>query len=541
MSCATWVAIAFQLLACPWPTISKLDGEGIQQEQQQGRQDWEIEWDFVHRRTGLPRVYRHLNLRLTLHRPEGVHDPATSSLDYDMDDSATASTVIHVIETVWPDLQGGRGQYPRTFSWSAVLAHDSIGESCLLEQGRTHAVLYRLDEETALPLHAPIFLEVVWRTEPGSITYIVCKWVRKRITLSLFLEQLGYLQACATSHKCTIQVDNGPVNPSVLVFEYGSFARLDGYRLITPELQDLPDAGSDEIEVASPDLTSDSLSDPDQDIYSEADPEMFDADLEMFDADLELDTVSSIYRPVQQAGRAPSLHCAAPALMAAMTTQIHETWEDLGSVDWFIQNVHPSYRVFYSVGLGFYTRVLIAQNDFTPPQVVILAAVTWQGSPIVRAVVLRSPTSRLSCILAVGLQQVCPVSDRVHCEVILNGRTLQGLHSHHVQHGDFLWINVRILEDNSALTDLMARATAGQGNLQDGLEYVRGEALLRLSMSTPVADMQLGLDVDVEGNSSGSVQHLGFDLSSLSPSMSHGKVAMPAAFQPARASPGCSA
>lgn len=531
MSCATCVAIAFQLLACPWPTISKLDEEGIQHEQQEDQQDWEILWQYVHRHTGLPRVYRDLDLMLTLHRPEGVRDHATSSMDYDIERSATAYMALTVIQAAWPDLRGSWGQdqdHVHRFPWAAALVHDSIGGSSVLDQGRTHAVIYHLDEQTALPLHAPILFEVVWSTQPGSIGYTVCKWVQKRITLALFLEQFGYLQACAASHKCTIQVDDGPVNPSVLVFGVGSFARLRGDRLMTPEVRDLQDADGDPLH--EPDLTSDSLSE--------------DEEAEESEEEILWDTVNNIYRPVRQAGRAPSLHYAAPELVT-LDTRIYETWGDLASVHWFTRKVHPSYRAIHSVGSSFYTSVLVAQNDFTFPQFVILGAVTWQGSPIVKAVVLQSPASRLSCILALGLNQVCPANDRWHCEVILNGRRLEGPRD--VYHGDFLWINVRMLEDNSVLTDLMARATAGQGNLQDGLEYAHGDALRMLSImyNPESADVYVAVDVEMGGsdrvNSSGSMQHLGFDLVSLSPSVSHSKVAVPAAFQPATASPGCSA
>lgn len=195
------------------------------------------DWGRVNRLQGLPLYLGVYVERWEFYTPHGGSNPLSpDQTSLRLTPQTTVQTVCQFIHRTW------RPSY--FFEWQAGAVHSSVHASEVLPRRNLHVVLHHRSEVPLRQSMAAVLVEVRWWTADRAKSMTALSyWIPRVVTVPLFLQRLGLLRACTSSHRCAIfhngrMVDGAPSFSSVL----GDFLVVEGFPLAIP-----PDSDDEDV------------------------------------------------------------------------------------------------------------------------------------------------------------------------------------------------------------------------------------------------------------------------------------------------------
>lgn len=183
------------------------------------------DWRRVHRLHGLPLYLGVYVEHWEFYTPHGGSQPlAPDQTTLRLTPSTSVHTVCQFIHRTW------RPSY--FFERQAGAVHSSVHSSEVLPRRNLHVLLHHRSEVPLRQSMAAVLVEVRWWTADWikSMTAI-SYWIPRVVTIPIFLQHLGLLRACTTSHRCAIFHNGRLVDGMAFSSILGDFLVIEGFPL----------------------------------------------------------------------------------------------------------------------------------------------------------------------------------------------------------------------------------------------------------------------------------------------------------------------
>ncbi len=189
---------------------------------------YHTDWLWLQAETGIPAFLGAQAEAWAIHKPSPSQPRCLETL---LGQGRTAMQVAREIERAWTEL-------PR-FGWRATPCHPSVRTSLVLDHQKRHIILHGTGEARERISMASALVEIRWQLEDGGFRLeTFCRWLRTWTSTRLFLQHMGYLSKCNSSHHCRVIVNGEPLetNPDTdLRINTGDFVVLEGVLVLPAE------------------------------------------------------------------------------------------------------------------------------------------------------------------------------------------------------------------------------------------------------------------------------------------------------------------
>ena len=308
--------------------------------------------------------------------------------------------------------------------------------------------------------------EIVWNTAQGPTKSLSRLWVVETTTIVNFLETIGVLQGCTTTHRCHITLNGHYCTGRWLQFTHGTYVLVDAHP------QERPDDTESECEDAAP-IAQAHHDDTSSTTSSSSQAEVDQLHLE---GSFVTDTLI-VYRPPGRTLR--PLHLIEPV----RTTDPHnlvvimQHWQDLRYYTWGLVGVHPTYDQEYPQSDDAHIFVLVALHDLPGPLHQVVLTVLHSPNIFVQKAQITTPVITRDIILLLNRMDHFCQRTLTTCRVYLNSQLLPDGTTRRVANGDYVRISMTEDPTPEAAAVIAEEFQVPEG--APGWEYA-GEALLGL-------------------------------------------------------------
>ena len=360
--------------------------------------------------------------------------------------------------------------------WRVHLMNSASHGSAFFPLAYTHFLLTTDWERHIYSGKRAIAVEIVWHTQTGNNRALMRPWMRETTTTVGFLQDIGMLHGCTTSHRCHVYINGQTCVTRWVQFTHGSYVMVEAFPQQLQEdtesegEQPAPIAGVAQIEDSS--STSSSSSTP------SIDPLHLD--------DAFLTDVIVVHRPP---GRIPRpLYMISPVESTDPNNLlvVMQHWNDLRYHTWTLCGVHLTYERDYPPSDDTHVFVLVAMVDLPGPLHQVLLTVAQTPTNMLQKAQVTPPTiDRTTMLILNRLDHFCQRS-RTHCRVYLKGQILPDGTIRVVQNGDYVRIVLAVETDTE--TDAILADEFHTIPDAHGLEYL--EESLTNTLSAQNADQE---------------------------------------------------
>ena len=388
------------------------------------------DWRRVHRIHGLPLYLGVYVEHWEFYTPHGGSQPlAPDQTTLRLSPSTSVHTVCQFIHRTW------RPSY--FFEWEAGAVHSSVHSSEVLPRRNLHVLLHHRSEVPLRQSMAAVLVEVRWWTADWTKSMTALSyWIPRVVTIPIFLQHLGLLRACTTSHRCAIFHNDRLVDGMAFSSILGDFLVIEGFPLAIP-----PDSDEEAVHSPSPiHLIREATSSP---TTSEDEDDPMDTSSTTStdeDGPNYRDLTVLIYRPRGPPGRPTQIVEVLKANARHLDTPCLHSWPDLRPKPWAVFPIHPSYQLTFPQH-EISKHFVIHDPIEAGPRFTLLLMISSANDVYIGAAMLTSPTSRLQILTAAGLNRLCPLHYR-NCLTYVNEIVVTPLHSFPLFHGGFVRIDI---------------------------------------------------------------------------------------------------
>jgi len=295
------------------------------------------DWRRVHRLQGLPLYLGVYVEHWEFYTPHGGSQPlAPDQTTLRLTPSMSVHTVCQFIHRTW--------RQSRFFEWQAGAVHTSVHSSEVLPRRNVHVLLHHRSEVPLRQTMAAVLVEVRWWTVDWTkSTTAISYWIPRVVTIPIFLQHMGLLRACTTSHRCAISHNGRMVDGMAFSSILGDFLVIEGFPLAIP-----PDSDEEAEHSPSPiHMIREVTSSPTTSV-DEEDPMDTSSTTSTDDDDPNYRELTVlIYRPRGPPGRPTQLVEVLQAKARHLDTPCLTSWPDLRPKPWAVFPVHPSYQLTF--------------------------------------------------------------------------------------------------------------------------------------------------------------------------------------------------
>ena len=119
--------------------------------------------------------------------------------------------------------------------WRVHSMNEAAYGSSFFPAAYRHFILTTDWERHTCSGHRAIAVEVIWRTPNGESTVLMRPWIPTTTTTVGFLQALGLLHGCMTSHRCHATINGQTCVTRWVQFTHGTYVKVDAYPMQIPE------------------------------------------------------------------------------------------------------------------------------------------------------------------------------------------------------------------------------------------------------------------------------------------------------------------
>ena len=395
-------------------------------------QEYMDRWAWVEQNIGLVRPILHPTRDVMIHRttmPRGYYPTKHVFIIHNGDD---AITTVQDIERIWRDL----GPYDDDpFTWTICETDSSIRDSPLPQQYE-HWILASTAEARRNTIATTVMVEVQWNTRSSVETIVTAVWLYQRGSRFLILQQLGLLRACGTTHQCEMLCNGRLCSTAAVYLECGHYVKVIG------KPHDNPGTGL----AIRPTAIPKPCSSPSTNCSFAERPESEQSQFFEDDICLQVEEHTChiiIYRVTAGRFIPQTCHVVEHRTDELPREEISLTWPDLDHITWKLYGVDETYYDdFPQVGCVIVRLIHDRPHELAPGKVyVTLLVITWQGSPLTKAIYLPIKVTVSYLLNYLHLTEMCE-EDSTTCRIYYNGQPLDQTQFVRSKHGQYVRIDI---------------------------------------------------------------------------------------------------